>query len=161
MAIYFIQNTVTLNVKIGYSKDVQKRLRQLQQGNDCPLVLLAQIDGGPDLERSYHQEWHEYRVVPLGAHGDEWFSIGVVQTSSSIEISGLKKHRPPLEESKKVKKAAQLCLRLTDPQFEIIQRYKTRRGFKTEAEALRHVIDDLESWIKQRTACGSPSPERH
>lgn len=45
-----------------------------------------------------------------------------------------------------------LCLRLTEKQFAILQLYAEVKGFGTEVDALRHIIDGLESWLKQQDA---------
>ena len=38
--VYFIQNAVTGNIKIGHATNVSARLGQMQTGSDCELVLL-------------------------------------------------------------------------------------------------------------------------
>src|SRR5205823_4885263 len=43
--IYFIQDTVTRAIKIGYSTNPQKRLKNLQNSNQNKLVLLYAMHG--------------------------------------------------------------------------------------------------------------------
>lgn len=66
--IYFIQDTSVLNIKIGFTAgDAEKRLRELQTGSPCGLVVLATIPGEKALERTLHERFASARV-----HG-EWF----------------------------------------------------------------------------------------
>lgn len=65
MAIYFIQSGDY--VKIGYSKNPEKRLKSLQTGNQAPLKLLLVLDGGTDKEAELHERFAELR-----SRG-EWF----------------------------------------------------------------------------------------
>ena len=65
-SVYFIQGEVTKLIKIGYSNDVQKRLKALQQSEE--LTLLKQID---DVPRAYETELQQ-RFSHLCARG-EWF----------------------------------------------------------------------------------------
>src|SRR5207248_7489304 len=45
VVIYFIQDTVTRAIKIGYSTNPQKRLKHLQNSNQNKLVLLYAMHG--------------------------------------------------------------------------------------------------------------------
>src|SRR5262249_10864231 len=65
--IYFIQNTVSKAIKIGYSKDPRKRLIGLQSTTPDRLELLGYIHGGLEHERCYHDKFEEYRLQR------EWF----------------------------------------------------------------------------------------
>lgn len=65
-SVYFIQGEVTKLIKIGYTNNVQKRLKALQQSEE--LTLLKQIDEVP---RAYETELHQ-RFSHLCARG-EWF----------------------------------------------------------------------------------------
>lgn len=60
-----------------------------------------------------------------------------------------------IKESKK----RTLCLRLTEKQFAILQLYTDVKGFDTEVEALRHIVDGLEAWLtSQAVAVQSSAP---
>ena len=149
--IYFIQNEVTRNVKIGHSNAVKTRLRQLQQGNDCPLKLVAEVEGGAGLERQYHDAWHQYRIHDKGAHGDEWFSIDVYPTSDGgVKIRGRKLQRARTKRLGVYRR--QHCLRLTDQQEELLQRYAAHRDFPSAVSAVRAMIDGLEDWFRRQEA---------
>ena len=65
-SVYFIQGEVTKLIKIGYTNNVQKRLKALQQSEE--LTLLKQID---EVTRAYETELHQ-RFSHLCARG-EWF----------------------------------------------------------------------------------------
>lgn len=54
-------------VKIGYSRDVPSRLSRLRSGNPTRLRLLAIVEGGEPLERSYHDRFEAARI------DREWF----------------------------------------------------------------------------------------
>ena len=58
-------------------------------------------------------------------------------------------------------KRNQLCLRLTDRQLELLQRYADFRDFDSEVDALRKMVDGLEDWLARQEAkgiAGSPPP---
>lgn len=67
--VYFIQGEVTQRIKIGVSKNPEKRLTQLQSSE--PLILLAVIKGGGKKTEEKLQE--QFKRDHL--HG-EWFSPG-------------------------------------------------------------------------------------
>lgn len=66
--IYFIATKD--KIKIGYTKNsIEKRLKQLQTGNDEDLVLLGFLRGGLDEEKLLHKQFQQYRIRQNG----EWF----------------------------------------------------------------------------------------
>lgn len=74
--VYFIKNEETELIKIGCSKDINKRYRDLQAQNEhlgytSKLVLLDKIlvDNYYDLEQYIHNKYSEKRVI------NEWFKI--------------------------------------------------------------------------------------
>ena len=54
-------------VKIGYSKDVRKRLKQIQTGCPFELDIIARFPGTVAIEKSLHDKYDEYRLR------GEWF----------------------------------------------------------------------------------------
>jgi hypothetical protein len=60
--IYFIQGTDGGPVKIGYSANVDDRLRQLEVHYGQPLALLATMPGGPDVEAEIHERFRHLRL---------------------------------------------------------------------------------------------------
>ena len=65
--LYFIQSDVTGMIKIGRSKDPQKRLKQLQTGNPNKLKLIACFEGLGWREKLLHEELQMFRKK------GEWF----------------------------------------------------------------------------------------
>jgi hypothetical protein len=49
--IYFIGAPAVSMVKVGYSRDVEKRVRRLRATSPCPLVLLAIIPVATETQR--------------------------------------------------------------------------------------------------------------
>ena len=68
--IYFIQESETERIKIGFSeKHPQGRLESFQTGNSNKLVLLGYIEGTQDDETRLHREFEEERIRKK----NEWF----------------------------------------------------------------------------------------
>lgn len=65
--VYFILNND--KVKIGYTKNVKKRLKQLQTANGDNLILLGYIEGDKNVEHQLHEKFETYRIRDNG----EWF----------------------------------------------------------------------------------------
>lgn len=67
--IYFIQDSGTLAIKIGYTAgdSPEARRKALQTGNPSPLVLLAAAEGDTTDEAALHRRFAEARI------GGEWF----------------------------------------------------------------------------------------
>jgi hypothetical protein len=65
--IYFIKDSFTLAIKIGYSAKPANRLETLQASNPYPLILLGTIQGGLEHERAYHQRFATCQI------NREWF----------------------------------------------------------------------------------------
>jgi len=74
--VYFISDGEL--VKIGFSLNVEKRLQQLSFEAGKPLTVLATVEGGPALERKYHEQFASYRVR------GEWFRL-TPELSSEIQ----------------------------------------------------------------------------
>lgn len=67
--VYFILNEKGDRVKIGFSRDPQKRMRQLQTANAQRLTLLATIPGTKEDEKYLHARYRNYRGI------NEWFRM--------------------------------------------------------------------------------------
>jgi len=65
--IYFVR--CQHYVKIGYAKDVEKRLAGLQTGNPYKLEVVATVPGTPSLERAFHKALRRKYVR------GEWFEL--------------------------------------------------------------------------------------
>ena len=83
-SLYIIQSDVTGMIKIGRSKDPQKRLKQLQTGNPNKLKLIAEFKGEGWKENYLHERLKSYRLE------GEWFSydcVGSIPESYYEKIS--------------------------------------------------------------------------
>lgn len=76
MYVYFISaNTASWQrVKIGFAKDVEARLAEMQIGSPLKLNLMGKLkceslENARALERSMHKTFHEYSVA------GEWFAL--------------------------------------------------------------------------------------
>ena len=68
--IYFIQESETERIKIGFSeKHPQGRLESFQTGNSNKLVLLGYNEGTQEDETRLHREFEEERIRKR----NEWF----------------------------------------------------------------------------------------
>ena len=65
--IYFIQSGGDGPIKIGRASNLAKRVAELQCGNPSPLVILASIHGGYDVETRFHRHLSAHRLR------GEWF----------------------------------------------------------------------------------------
>lgn len=63
--VYFIRSGQS--VKIGFSRDVKKRLQQLKTGAAHKVSILAAVPGTMDTEAYFHRMFAEYRM------SGEWF----------------------------------------------------------------------------------------
>ena len=70
MAVYVIQAKGTPRYKIGYARDIKRRIRRLQTGCPYPIGVVNCIeDGDRDLEAMAHDIWAAHRVQ------GEWFEL--------------------------------------------------------------------------------------
>lgn len=65
-AVYFIEDNIE-RIKIGFSNDPQKRLRELQTGSSNSLHLIGSIPGGKHLESKLHSNFAHLKLK------NEWF----------------------------------------------------------------------------------------
>lgn len=67
MAVYFVRQGVTGNVKIGYAADVTKRMSGLQVGQHLRLRLMRLFDGSLADEKNLHARFRHLAI------SGEWF----------------------------------------------------------------------------------------
>lgn len=74
--------------------------------------------------------------------------------------------RPPVKKRKRrrgpERYVNQLCVRLSDKQLSLLQVYAEHRGYLSEVDALRFIIDGLEGWferISDDQSITSPEPQ--
>ncbi len=65
--VYFMQDTGTGHIKIGFSKNVMKRLESIQGANASEIVLLSAIPGSVKKEAALHEFFSGSRIR------GEWF----------------------------------------------------------------------------------------
>jgi hypothetical protein len=70
--VYFLQNSITGAVKIGWSDNLDARLSSLRVGSDCELQLIRTVTGGRGTERWLHKRFcqHLIRGEWFAFHGD-------------------------------------------------------------------------------------------
>jgi hypothetical protein len=72
--IYFLKDTVTQEIKIGYSKKSPKqRLRDCQTGNAHKLILLGTVTGRREDEDCFHGRFAQHRLE------GEWFKGDIIE----------------------------------------------------------------------------------
>jgi hypothetical protein len=86
--VYFIQDTVTLAIKIGFClKNPEKRLAALQTGNCNAMRLLGHVAGSELHEKALHVRFSQFHLQ------GEWFSNAIIADVEGILNS------PSLEET--------------------------------------------------------------
>lgn len=81
--IYFIEAGDGGPIKIGVTKDIDKRIKQLQPGTTAPLRLLASIPGSHADERTLH------RYFAVERRNGEWFSGGGAVRAFAMSIPSM------------------------------------------------------------------------
>jgi hypothetical protein len=77
--VYFIRDTKTLAIKIGFClKNPEKRLAALQTGNCNDLRLLGSVSGSLFHEKLLHAQFSQFHVQ------GEWFSDKIVEGVTGI-----------------------------------------------------------------------------
>lgn len=74
-------------VKIGYSTDVSRRLREMQTANPEPIELVGSIPGTLTLEKTIHRKLRAYRC----GGGSEWYKTTgeVLEFVNNLRSNGL------------------------------------------------------------------------
>ena len=68
MTVYFIRDSSTNRIKIGYTtRPVEDRVKELQTGNSTKLEVIRTESGSMELEKTYHSLFSDY------SHDREWF----------------------------------------------------------------------------------------
>lgn len=70
MYVYFIHNPLTDNYKVGKTKSLEGRIKQLQTGNETRLEIRRSInDVNPEIEKYIHEYFKDKKIL------NEWFDI--------------------------------------------------------------------------------------
>lgn len=80
--IYFIVDTDKNEVKIGFSENPEKRLKQLSTATSSKLILVATINGTRKTESDYHRHFARYKKRR------EWFELSP-EIQAFIDRKGL------------------------------------------------------------------------
>lgn len=78
--VYFIENTKTKHFKIGRTKNVQARIKQLQTGNENHIMLRKQIVCDSKIEKMIHRYFEEQKIK------SEWFNISIIQVYEVCKV---------------------------------------------------------------------------
>jgi len=70
-SLYIIQSDKSGAIKIGRSKNPQRRLKQLQTGSPFKLKMLLVLEGKGSIEKSLHERLVEFKQDCKG----EWFDF--------------------------------------------------------------------------------------
>lgn len=79
--VYLVE--VESGYKIGFSTDVNKRIRSLNTGHKIPCRLIAVAPGGRQLEKSIHERFASSRI------SREWFSHRLVILQAFTALPGV------------------------------------------------------------------------
>ena len=82
MYVYAIRNKHTGRIKLGISENPERRLKELQTGNDCELELLAYREAANRFkdEKAIHDKHQHLRVR------GEWFDTPVAVAADGIDF---------------------------------------------------------------------------
>lgn len=83
--VYFLENLSSLTVKVGYTRNLAKRLHVLQTGNHNRLEVCAFINAPRAVERLIHDELANFKIR------NEWFDHcacvdGLIRAIEMFEI---------------------------------------------------------------------------
>lgn len=92
--IYFIKDTGNNKIKIGWTKDVNRNLKNLQRGNPNKLILLGYVKGFLQEEKNIHSfKFNEYKVK--GTNEWYWPSKSILDfISSTLEHGKVIENKP-------------------------------------------------------------------
>jgi hypothetical protein len=68
MSVYFVATECRRFVKIGRTRNLERRLRSLRSSSPVPLVMLKVLPGHHRTEQVYHDTFHVNRL------NGEWFA---------------------------------------------------------------------------------------
>jgi Meiotically Up-regulated Gene 113 (MUG113) protein len=107
MSVYFIQMGNHGPIKIGHTRNIDRRLAMLQSANPEPLTVRLILEGGRPEEKSLHAKFRADRIG--GEAGGEWFRpseailnfIKSYPTTARDHVLGWLEHRYNKPESKR------------------------------------------------------------
>ena len=82
--LYIMENSrLSGEVKIGYSKDVERRRKELEAGQNFKMIVLAIFPGKGYLEKRVHAHLGSFRVTEYT--GTEWFKCSLGEALAGID----------------------------------------------------------------------------
>ena len=78
--LYILKDLLKGGYKIGISKNIKARLKQLEVGKKAEVVGLWESPNYSDLERMLHSRYAEYRIPQ-----SEWFALGYDELSNAVD----------------------------------------------------------------------------
>lgn len=80
-SVYFIEDSASGHIKIGYSTNIAGRLKELQGASAARLKLLCSIPGTRETERFFHRTFSSSRIR------GEWFAVTPEMTALIATLS--------------------------------------------------------------------------
>jgi hypothetical protein len=116
--VYFIfQKGDNSKCKVGYSKNPEKRLKQLQTGNPDKLYIYKTVKGGKNEEDMLHDYLEDVRIG-----NTEWFKISKKEVDDAIKDISLCKWTKRCEVSnKRIYDLITLQTQLQDKRYELMK----------------------------------------
>ena len=102
--IYFIQGVSGGSIKIGYSKDIESRIKSLQFHSPVQLTVVGWMEGSVELERQLHKVFSSHRLW------GEWFS----PDESILDYIRCNCEKLPVPEGVSTKKTTHLNFRVSE-----------------------------------------------
>lgn len=137
--IYFIKALNT--VKIGYSANPEKRLKELQTGNSEKLELLLTIPGNKESEKAFHLYFDRARL------NGEWFRLGSLGNIHSLKIAIFATAKWPYAKYKQPKNINEF---ITNGYHYFLVQKATKRSPRLLKDILKVVgKDDLQEYLNE------------
>jgi len=132
MPVYMVQASDSL-VKIGWARDVKKRVSALQIAAAHPLTVLRTIEGERHFEGILHDHFHAERVR------GEWFNFRPEMLSINPAEMAMPRKKKPRKKASRFRDGydAPLLLYLKEGTREAI---RARYGPRSEARTIRHLL---------------------
>ena len=79
--VYFVQRITGGAIKIGFSRDVSERVKQLQTAIEVPIKVLGTIQARPEMETALHEVFAAWRLA------GEWFEPDITLVDFATGLS--------------------------------------------------------------------------
>lgn len=133
--VYFILNKKDNLVKIGYSKQVKTRLKQLIYKHKTELEIYNVVNGDMNIEKYFHDKHKEHHVK------GEWFKSDILLLND-YDICFDEDLLNNIEEDEKDNTKVR-SYNLSDEQVEKLKEFAKKNGLKGATNGLRLLISTL------------------